>query len=214
MGTIVAASIAVGGIRLGIDENIVAIHCPLTGDTTAVGAYAVFAMVATVTAVRDIGHDIGGDAVAIARAITCHTVTIDTSFAIGTAVITIATVIDRCSSIIGYPIAQFITKAFAIAASQTTFAFIVASTAIVDIIRRLDAGAAAFGPSVYHLASNTLPILQQIPVFTVCNGTLTVIAEHIADVSRHILRAVCIAIAAVICVFLYIHTFKSTSGLW
>lgn len=50
-------------------------------------------------------------------------------------------------------------EAFTVAASQSTFAFIVASTAIVDIVRRLDALAATFGPSVHSFASNTLPIL-------------------------------------------------------
>lgn len=94
MSTIVAASIAVGRIRQGIGKNIVAIHRPLAWDTTAVGAYAVFTVVAAESAVRDIGHDIGGDVAAIAWAIARYAFTVDTGFAIGTAVVAFATSIN------------------------------------------------------------------------------------------------------------------------
>lgn len=55
MCAIVATSIAVGGIGIGIDEDIVAIHGATTGDAGAIGAdFAVFAAMTTGTAVRDI----------------------------------------------------------------------------------------------------------------------------------------------------------------
>ena len=168
-------------------------------------------MVAAFTAIRDIIHDVGNDVVAIARATTRHTFTIDTGFAIGTADVTIAAVIDRTGSIIGDAIAEFITETFAIATGHAIITDIPATAAVAGIVRRLDADTVAIGIAFDIFASDTLAIIKHVSRFTARNDTCGAFAVHGFGVGRFTRCAVVAAITAVVNVIVCINTFESTS---